>query len=322
MLFRSVYNQLFAWKGSFAVAGPDVSGCYVSNEFPCFRIREGQADGRYLHYYFSRESVWNEALGLSSGGTPTSRNRLKEDRLLAMSMPLPPIEEQQRIAAMLDQVNKKVTAIMCLAEGVQQNLEHLLVSLHLRSSNRRLVEMAELVDLHEERVAVEPSCEYPQVGVRGFGGGLFERETLTIGQTTYNHFNRLFAGCLVLSQVKGWEGAVSVCDSRFVGRFVSPEYRTFRCRESALLPHYLAELVKTEWFWSKLATITRGVGARRERTRPEHFLEMRVEMPTRDAQTAILTTLRSIRRASTLRSDLTEIRALVPAMISYSFSRE
>ena len=106
------------------------------------------------------------------------------------------------------------------------------------------------------------------------------------------------------------------------GSHQPPEYRTFRCRESALLPHYLAELVKTEWFWSKLATITRGVGARRERTRPEHFLEMRVEMPTRDAQTAILTTLRSIRRASILRSDLTEIRALVPAMISYSFSRE
>ena len=74
-----VYNRLFAWKGSFALAGKDVHGCYVSNEFPCFRLLEGRVDGRFLHYYFSQESIWNEALGLSEGGTPTSRNRLKED---------------------------------------------------------------------------------------------------------------------------------------------------------------------------------------------------------------------------------------------------
>ena len=67
-----VYNRLFAWKGSFALAGEDVDGCYVSNEFPCFRIREDRLNGRYLHYYYSRESAWNDALGLSSGGTPTS----------------------------------------------------------------------------------------------------------------------------------------------------------------------------------------------------------------------------------------------------------
>jgi type I restriction enzyme S subunit len=102
-----VYNRLFAWKGSFALAGKDVHGCYVSNEFPCFRLREVRVDGRYLHYYFSRESIWSEALGLSSGSTPTSRNRLKEDRLLAMTVPLPPIEEQRRIVVRIEALAKK-----------------------------------------------------------------------------------------------------------------------------------------------------------------------------------------------------------------------
>jgi type I restriction enzyme, S subunit len=103
-----VYNRLFAWKGSFAFAGEDVDGCYVSNEFRCFRLREDRLDGRYLHYYFSREAAWNEALGLSSGGTPTSRNRLKEERFLAMSLPLPPIEEQRRIVNRLESLFAKI----------------------------------------------------------------------------------------------------------------------------------------------------------------------------------------------------------------------
>lgn len=123
-----VYNRLFAWKGSFALAGDDVHGCYVSNEFPCFRIRDGRVDGRFLHYYFSRESVWNEALGLSSGGTPTSRNRLKVDRLLAMHMSLPPLEEQRRIVSRIDYFCKHAVTLEALALNVGGEAARLLAA--------------------------------------------------------------------------------------------------------------------------------------------------------------------------------------------------
>jgi len=81
-----VYNRLFAWKGSFAVASKENHGCYVSNEFPCFTINHGLADGQFLWRYFCRASVWEHALGLSTGGTPTSRNRLKEDKFRAQGV--------------------------------------------------------------------------------------------------------------------------------------------------------------------------------------------------------------------------------------------
>jgi type I restriction enzyme S subunit len=68
------------------------------------------------------------------------------------------------------------------------------------------------------------------------------------------------------------------------GSFVSPEYRTFRCVESEARPSYLSPLVSTEWFWAKLGTATRGVGARRERTRPEQFLDIEVPMPSVEKQ--------------------------------------
>src|SRR6266851_7849216 len=41
-----VYNRLFGWKGSFALATLENHGCYVSNEFPCFRVNPDKADGR------------------------------------------------------------------------------------------------------------------------------------------------------------------------------------------------------------------------------------------------------------------------------------
>ena len=123
-----VYNRLFAWKGSFAVASEENDGCYVSNEFPCFLVNHDRVDSSYLWRYFSRVAAWEEALGLSAGGTPTSRNRLKEDRLLAMKMPLPLLEEQRRIVAKIDELAAKIEEARFLRQKVTEEAETVLSS--------------------------------------------------------------------------------------------------------------------------------------------------------------------------------------------------
>jgi type I restriction enzyme S subunit len=123
-----VYNRLFAWKGSFAIATQENDGCHVSNEFPCFVANRERLDGQYLWYYFSRASAWNEALGLSSGGTPTSRNRLKEAKLLAMHIPLPPPEEQRRIVARIEELATKVEAARALRQQAATQIDRLYIS--------------------------------------------------------------------------------------------------------------------------------------------------------------------------------------------------
>lgn len=102
-----IYNRLFAWKGSFAIAENEFDGCYVSNEFPCFAVNRDRLEPSYLKWWFSRESVWRQALDLSAGATPTSRNRLKEERLLRMEVPLPPLGEQRRIVGRIETLASK-----------------------------------------------------------------------------------------------------------------------------------------------------------------------------------------------------------------------
>lgn len=104
-----VYNRLFAWKGSFAIAGDEADDCYVSNEFPCFAINRLRLDPSYLKWWFSRESAWLRALGLSTGATPTSRNRLKEQHLLGMEIWLPRLDEQRRVVARIEELVAKLT---------------------------------------------------------------------------------------------------------------------------------------------------------------------------------------------------------------------
>jgi type I restriction enzyme S subunit len=43
-----VYNRLFAWKGSFAIAEEDTAGGFVSGEFPCFHVDINRADPKFM----------------------------------------------------------------------------------------------------------------------------------------------------------------------------------------------------------------------------------------------------------------------------------
>jgi len=115
-----IYNRLFAWKGSFAVASKEVDGCFVSNEFPCFAPLDA-VDPKFLWLYFSRSSAWSEALGLSSGSTPTSRNRLKEDQFLNMEVRLPPLDEQRRIVSRIEELAAKIDQAKRLRAEIQEN---------------------------------------------------------------------------------------------------------------------------------------------------------------------------------------------------------
>jgi type I restriction enzyme S subunit len=123
-----VYNRLFAWKGSFAVAQEEHEGCFVSNEFPYFELDRERVSPKFLWLYFSRESAWLEALGLSSGSTPTSRNRLKEEQFLQMQIPLPPLDEQRRIVARIEELAALIEEAQGLRREEKEEMKALLAS--------------------------------------------------------------------------------------------------------------------------------------------------------------------------------------------------
>lgn len=127
-----VYNRLFAWKGSFGLADDNADGCFVSNEFPCFQVDEARACPGFLRWYFTQEYVWNAVEEQSSGSTPTSRLRLKEPQFLALQIPLPPLDEQQRIVARIEELAGRIAETKGLREEALAEVEQVLVAEELR----------------------------------------------------------------------------------------------------------------------------------------------------------------------------------------------
>ena len=127
------------------MASEEHDGCFVSNEFPCFKADYDRLDPRFLWLYFSRQKAWSEALGLSSGSTPTSRNRLKEEQFLRMVLPIPPLSEQRRIVARIEELASKIEEARTLRQRAVEEAEALAKS-----------QLAATVDTLVKRVGSRP----------------------------------------------------------------------------------------------------------------------------------------------------------------------
>lgn len=315
-----IYSRLFAFEGSYGVVDSVFDGYFTSNEYPSFSIDRSRLEPGFLKAYFQCPKVWQE-IAMGSKGVGSRRIRVQPEKVLAHQIPLPPLPEQQALVARLDALAEKTRQVEAHLAAVERMSSSLLLSLHHKLAGDRHVQLSDVLELRELSEAVTPGGSYPQVGVRGFGGGLFSKAAVGGADTSYKGFNRLYEGAIVLSQVKGWEGAIARCPKELDGWFVSPEYRTFQCKPNLASDEYIGELVRTEWFWSQLQDATRGVGARRERTRPEQFLNIELPMPHFDDQRQIVEILN---RQAPLKARHAAIReanaALLPAVLERVFA--
>lgn len=317
-----IYCKIMAWEGAFGIAPEATHDCVMSGAFVAYEINLEIIEPGYLEYYFKVPEVWRK-IGSKSTGTNVRRRSLHPNQFEAEIIPLPTILEQRRIVARIEELAAKIEEARGLRESAIVESQSLVTSLHLNLSGSRTVELNQILTLDERQEEVIFGKEFPQVGVKGFGGGLFAKESVNSTQTTYRAFNRLYDGALVLSQVKGWEGAIAVCPPSLLGKYVSPEYRTFSCRPGFAIPEYLASLVVTPWFWKQLKDLTRGMGGRRERTRPEQFLRMKLPMPIIGQQKYAVSVFERVNLMRVRRDEaLRKMEGLLPTILDKAFKGE
>lgn len=315
-----VYNRLFAWKGSFAIATKDNHGCYVSNEFPCFKVKQDRADGQYLWKYFSRTSVWEEALGLSSGGTPTSRNRLKEDKLLAIEIPLPPLAEQWRIVARIEALAGKINEARGLRQLTVDQVEALCRAVLAADCSAKPTPMAELLRLRDPDVVVRPEVSYQFAGVYCFGRGVFKAQLRSGMDFAYPRLTRLHAGNFVYPKLMAWEGALAVVPHECENCVVSPEFPVFEVNEARVLPEVLDTYFRNPAVWPEISGASTGTNVRRRRLKPNNFLNYKMRLPSRETQEKLRQVRAKVDALKKLQAEtFAELDALLPSILDKAF---
>ena len=311
--------EIDAKMGGYGLVPDELEGAIVSSHYFLYTVDGTSLDKRFLNWYCRTREFLQQVNARGS----TNYAAIRSADVLNYRIPLPSPDEQRRMVARLDRVAMLIEEATKLREEVERDVAALTQSLHTALCSDEARPLGDFVYLWEDRQAIQPDVLYPQVGIKGFAGGLFTKTPVRGSETSYRWFNRLHDGLLVVSQPKGWEGAIAVCTRSLAGWFVSPEYRTFRCHEGRLTSRYLDMLIRTPWFQSQLAQLTRGQGARRERLRPEMLLAMNTKMPSLDAQATVLEV---VDRCRTVRGKLTDIEKelseLLPAMLHKVFGEE
>ncbi len=327
-----VYNRLFAWKGSFALATAGNDGGYVSNEFPCFIVDAARAVGQYLWRYFSQESSWDEAFGLSTGGTPTSRNRLKEEKLLAMRIPLPPLAEQRRTVARIETLAAKIAEARGLRRQAMGECDRVLIAMAHRpdldkEAKQRLgwheVAIGDVVKQVQDIVKVDVTGSYPNFGIYSFGRGLFPKPPVEGIATSASVLYRVRNGQFIYSRLFAFEGSYGMVTNEYDGCFVSGEYPTFECDPEHINANFLNAYFKAPSIWATVAMGSKGLGDRRQRVQPTQVLLHRLMLPPLEWQQRITTVQAKMDAVRRLQAETAaELDALLPAVLHRAFRGE
>lgn len=123
-----LFSNVFAWEGSVAVARKEDEGRFGSHRYITCKVDNRLANTSFLFRYITTPDGI-ELLKLASPGGAGRNRTLGLSALAAISIPLPPLDEQDKITEILDGVDAKLCLLIAkkkhyqtLKRGLMQKL--------------------------------------------------------------------------------------------------------------------------------------------------------------------------------------------------------
>lgn len=123
-----ILNVVFAWEQAITKTTENEIGKIGSHRFPMYRPKNDLVDIDYLIYYFLTKRGTDILEAASPGGAGRNRT-LGQERFLKSKITLPPLSEQQKIAAILSTQDKVIELKEKLLAQKQQQKKYLMQQL-------------------------------------------------------------------------------------------------------------------------------------------------------------------------------------------------
>jgi hypothetical protein len=122
------FNIVFAWEQAVAVTTAAEAGMIASHRFPMYRPRDGVLSLRYALYYLLSPDG-KTALEVASPGGAGRNRTLSQEGFRKITIPLPPIEEQERIAATLTTLDREIALMRQYFDALKKQKKGLMQKL-------------------------------------------------------------------------------------------------------------------------------------------------------------------------------------------------
>jgi type I restriction enzyme S subunit len=337
-----IYNKLFAWKGTFGVVPPELDGMFVSDKFPTYEAARSKVDPSFLGWYFRHPGLWEQARAMSTGSAALSKLTLNPPKFLQLEIPLPPLEEQRRIAAKLDVLSARVTRAQVSCTQAADGTDALLRSSRLRVFGEKpgsdwptLSEYVAALEAGkspatEGRPATTGEWAVLKVGAVSFG--LFddrENKALPVSFVPITRFE-VKPGDFLMSRANTRElvGACAVVRATRPRLMLSDKTFRFVFREPLeVVPEYLEQVLKARALRDQIEAQASGTSPTMKNISQEKVLALRVPRRPLAEQHKIVGELAVLQAKvdalKPLQADTAaELEALMPALLDRAFRGE
>jgi type I restriction enzyme, S subunit len=317
-----IINKIWVRHGSIAIATAAVDGCAASGEFPTFELDLRRVAPNWIHWQTKTPSFWAKCDALLRG--TSGKNRIKPESFLTVRIPLPPLEEQQRVIGDIENVAAHISDIGCIRTEIDSDINALLLSsYHQIADGAPQRPMAEVAPLNRRPVVVNPKDEYPQVSARSFGKGTFHKPPLKGSEITWQKPFLIKGGDILLSNIKAWEGAIAVARPNDDGRYGSHRYLTCVPSSGVATARFVCFHLLTPQGLDQVGEASPGSADRNRTLSTTALARIPIPVPSYEQQLWFDDLCKEIDSLKTLQSETAEdIDAFLPSILSKAFAGE
>lgn len=314
-----VLSEIWGKKGAIGFVPEEGDGALCTSHFFLFDVRKDRVEPGWLHAIF-RANYLADQLDSQAFGT-TGYAAVRPKALLAATIPLPPLQEQQRIVARIDCFAAKIDEADQLARQREVTSESLLMSAFKRFADtaprRPLGKVAPLLRRPAE---IDVAAEYPQVSVRSFGRGTFHNPPMLGSEITWQKPHLVKAGDILVSNIKAWEGAIAVAGKDDDGRYGSHRYLTFVPVDGIATATFLCFYLLSPEGLYHVGEASPGSADRNRTLSSKKMLELSVPVPAYRDQLKFDSLLKKCRLTSEAHQKAAAARnALLPSILDRAF---
>jgi len=316
-----IISKIDARNGAFGLVPKALDGAVVTGDFLLYQCAK-QLLPSFLYYLANTPYFVDECVKSSEGST--NRVRLKPDKFLAMEIPLPPLAEQQRLVARLEQVQRTVAEIKRLRTEQQHELR-LLLRQQFRAAiaGAGRLPMGQVAPIVRRPVEVDEAQSYPELGIRSFGKGTFHKPIVPGREVGTKKLYYIQPGDLLFSNVFAWEGAIAVATPADTGCVGSHRFISCLCDENQALPAFLRYYFLTPEGMVQINAASPGGAGRNKTLGLEKLERLLVPVPPLPTQRAFLALqARLDQLTATQHAAQAELDLLLPATLDKAFRGE
>ena len=245
---------------------------------------------KYVYYTLTSELIQKIIIGTT---TNNAQPKLALERIRDLFIPIPPLQEQQKIAEILSKFDEAINTTKQIIEGLKVRNNSL--SQNLLLGKRRVTGfdkiwkvkvMSECLN-YTPRPIPKPTKNYLSLGLRSHGKGIFHKTDFDTDKVAMDTLYEVKENDLIINITFAWEQAVAIVSKKDEGGLVSHRFPTYSFNSANAIPDFFRYFILQKYFKFLLELISPGGAGRNRVMSKTDFLKLEVKLPEVEEQKVI-----------------------------------